>query len=98
MPSKQSDILTIIRPSSLLSYTSKTDCIIKYLLDIIYCIEKQRIEPHKGSFQALVAICNLFFGKLAPGGKQVWVNHLIEFDEPMNKLTYKPIFANQSMN
>jgi hypothetical protein len=27
----------------------------------------------------------------APGGKQVRVNHLIEFEEPMNKPTCKPI-------
>jgi hypothetical protein len=51
------------------------------------------------NFQALGAVCNLSFGQLGKciynpdnpsGGKQVWMHHLIEFEESMNKPTQEP--------
>ena len=53
-----------IRPSSLLSYTNKTDCILKYLLSIDWSNEKDKIESNDGSFQVLFAVGNLSFGRL----------------------------------
>jgi hypothetical protein len=61
MPSKQSDIVSqFIRPSSSLSYTPNTDCILKYLLEIN---QIKGIEYNAGSFKVLGAIGTLSFGK-----------------------------------
>ncbi len=68
MPCKQSDILAVYqtqffaklhkqKPSSLVSYTSKTDCILKYLLSI----ESKGSNCNDGSFQVCGATGNLSF-------------------------------------
>ncbi len=56
--------LQFIRPSSLLSYTSNTDCILKYSLETNYSNKKEWIESKDGSFQVRGAVGNLSFGRL----------------------------------
>jgi hypothetical protein len=59
--------------------------------------EQDRIECNIGFCKALGADCNLFlasyantFTSLSPvSGNQVQMNHLIKFEEPMNKPTHK---------
>ena len=84
-----------IRPSSLLSYTSKskTDCVFKYYLE---SNEQQRIECNASSFKVIGAIGTRSFGKPCKcihksqlvAGNQVRINHLIH--QPMSVPTNEP--------
>ncbi len=71
---------------------------LKYLLGLIRSNEKQRIECNDGSFKVLDSIGNLSFGSyahaftsLSPVARnQVWVSHLIRFQQPMSETTNDP--------
>jgi hypothetical protein len=89
--------LQFIRPSSLLSHTSKskTDCIFKYYLE---SNDHQRNECNASSSEVLGALAlvlsashsNAFTSLSSVAGNQVRINHLTRLQQPMSDPKNEP--------
>ncbi len=84
-----------IRPSSSLSYTSKTDCILKYLWASIEAMKRERLNAMPALSKFLVLLALFLLGSHVPAftslslvaRDQVRVNHLIWSQQPLSKPT-----------